>query len=46
VKVSKEFTPAVSEEERACLIKAWRVFVKDIRRTSSDLRRLKILPHV
>ena len=45
-KISKEFTPAIPDEERANLIKGWRVFVKDIRKTSSDLRQLKILPHV
>ncbi len=45
-KVSKEFTPAISEVERANLIKGWRVFVKNIRRTSSDLRKLNILPHL
>jgi glycerol kinase len=45
VKISKEFLPAISEEERAGLIKGWRVFVKDIRKTSSSLRRLKMLPH-
>ena len=36
-KISREFTPDVSEEERANLIKGWRVFIKDIRRTSSDV---------
>jgi glycerol kinase len=44
--ISREFTPAVSEEERAILLKGWRGFVKNIRRTSSDLRKLNILPHV
>ena len=44
-KVSKEFSPSISEEERANLIKGWRIFVKDIRKTSSDLRKLNILPH-
>lgn len=46
IKVSKEFSPAVSEAERANLLKAWRVFVKNGRRTSSDLRSLNVLPHV
>ena len=44
--VSKEFSPAISDMERANLIKGWRVFVKDIRKTSSDLRKLNVLPHV
>jgi len=45
VKISKEFTPAISEEERAGLVKGWRVFVKNVRKTSSDIRKFKILPH-
>ena len=45
VGTSKEFIPAVSEQERAGLIKGWRIFVKDIRKTSAGLRKLKILPH-
>ncbi|MBI4800980.1 MAG: hypothetical protein HY796_00485 [Elusimicrobia bacterium] len=45
VGISKKFTPAVSEEERAGLIKGWRIFVKDISKTSANLRKLKILPH-
>lgn len=43
--VAKEFLPSISDEERAVLIKGWRIFVKDIRRASADLRKLKILPH-
>lgn len=43
--IAKEFVPSISEEERAVLIKGWRIFVKDIRRTSADIRKLKILPH-
>jgi len=43
--ITKEFVPSISEEERANLIKGWRIFVKDIRRASADLRKLKILPH-
>ncbi len=43
---SRVFTPAVSDEERANLLKGWRGFVKNIRKTSSDLRKLNILPHV
>ena len=39
------FVPAIGEEERQNLIKGWRIFVKDIRRTSRDLRKLAILPH-
>jgi glycerol kinase len=42
---SRVFTPAIGEEERQNLIKGWRLFVKDIRRTSRGLRRLNILPH-
>lgn len=42
---SRVFTPAIGEEERQNLIRGWRIFVKDIRRTSRDLRRLNILPH-
>lgn len=45
-KVSRRvFTPAIGEEERQNLLKGWRIFVKDIRRTSRDLRKLSILPH-
>jgi glycerol kinase len=45
-KVSQRvFTPAIGEEERQNLLKGWRIFVKDIRRTSRDLRKLSILPH-
>lgn len=43
--IFREFTPAISEEERANLLKGWRGFVKNIRKTSSDLRGLGILPH-
>ncbi|OGR44317.1 MAG: hypothetical protein A2X35_02515 [Elusimicrobia bacterium GWA2_61_42] len=42
---SRVFEPAIGEEERQNLIKGWRIFVKDIRRTSRDLRKLNILPH-
>ena len=45
MKVSKEFIPAISDAERANLIKGWRGFVKNIRKTSSDLRKLNVLPH-
>jgi len=45
MKVSKEFNPAISDAERANLIKGWRGFVKNIRKTSSDLRKLNMLPH-
>lgn len=39
------FEPSIGEEERQKLIRAWRIFVRDIRRTSRDLRRLGVLPH-
>lgn len=39
------FTPSIGEEERQNLLKGWRIFIKDIRRTSRDLARLSILPH-
>lgn len=42
---ARVFTPAIGEEERQNLIRGWRIFVKDIRRTSRDLRKLSILPH-
>ena len=42
---SRIFEPAIGEEERQNLLKGWRLFVKDIRRTSRDLRKLSILPH-
>jgi glycerol kinase len=42
---NRVFEPAIGEEERQNLIKGWRIFVKDIRRTSRDLRKLNILPH-
>lgn len=42
---ARVFTPAIGEEERQNLLKGWRIFVKDIRRTSRDLRKLNILPH-
>jgi len=42
---SRVFAPAIGEEERQNLLKGWRIFVKDIRRTSRDLRKLNILPH-
>jgi glycerol kinase len=46
VKVSSRvFEPAIGEEERQKLLKGWRIFVKDIRRTSRDLRKLDVLPH-
>ncbi len=45
-KVSQRvFTPSIGEEERQNLIRGWRIFVKDIRRASRDLRRLNVLPH-
>ncbi|OGR62415.1 MAG: hypothetical protein A2X31_01765 [Elusimicrobia bacterium GWB2_63_22] len=43
---SRVFTPLIGEEERHNLLKGWRLFVKNIRRTSRDLRRTGILPHV
>ncbi|MBI4350284.1 MAG: hypothetical protein HY550_02490 [Elusimicrobia bacterium] len=39
------FEPAIGEEERQNLLKGWRLFVKDSRRTSRGLRKLNILPH-
>ena len=39
------FSPALGEEERQNLVKGWRIFVKDVRRASRDLRRLNVLPH-
>ncbi|OGR52704.1 MAG: hypothetical protein A2049_13095 [Elusimicrobia bacterium GWA2_62_23] len=42
---SRVFTPSIGEEERQNLIKGWRLFVKDTRRTSRGLRKLSILPH-
>ncbi|MDO8806630.1 MAG: FGGY family carbohydrate kinase [Elusimicrobiota bacterium] len=42
---SRVFEPAIGEEERQNLLKGWRIFVKNIRRTSRDLRKLNILPH-
>lgn len=42
---ARVFSPSIGEEERQNLIRGWRIFVKDIRRTSRDLRRLSILPH-
>ncbi|MDP2867013.1 MAG: FGGY family carbohydrate kinase [Elusimicrobiota bacterium] len=42
---NRVFEPAIGEEERQNLLKGWRIFVKDIRRTSRDLRKLNILPH-
>jgi len=42
---TRVFEPAIGEEERQNLIKGWRIFVKDIRRTSRDLRKLNVLPH-
>ncbi len=42
---SRVFTPLIGEEERQNLLKGWRLFVKNIRRTSRDLRKLSILPH-
>jgi len=42
---SRVFTPLIGEEERQNLLKGWRLFVKNIRRTSRDLRRTGILPH-
>ncbi len=40
------FEPAIGEEERQRLIKGWRIFVKDTRRTSRHLRKLNVLPHL
>jgi glycerol kinase len=45
LKVSKEFSPAFHEAERAGLIKGWRAFVRDVRRTSRGLRKTGVLPH-
>ncbi|MGD9643875.1 MAG: glycerol kinase [Elusimicrobiales bacterium] len=42
---ARVFTPAIAEEERQNLIKGWRIFVRNVRRTSRDLRKLSILPH-
>ncbi|MDD5210451.1 MAG: FGGY family carbohydrate kinase [Elusimicrobiales bacterium] len=42
---TRVFEPAIGEEERQNLLRGWRIFVKDIRRTSRDLRKLNILPH-
>ncbi|MDD2804160.1 MAG: FGGY family carbohydrate kinase [Elusimicrobiales bacterium] len=42
---SRVFTPAIGEEERQNLLKGWRLFVKDTRRSSRSLRKLNILPH-
>ncbi len=39
------FTPGIGEEERQNLLRGWRLFVKNTRRASRDLRRLNILPH-
>ncbi len=39
------FEPSIGEDERQKLLKGWRIFVKDIRRTSRDLRKLDVLPH-
>ena len=42
---SRVFTPAIGEEERQNLLRGWRLFVKNTRRASRDLRKLNILPH-
>lgn len=42
---TRVFTPAIGEEERQNLLKGWRIFVRNVRRTSRDLRKLSILPH-
>ncbi len=39
------FEPAIGEEERQNLLKGWRLFVKNTRRNSRDLRKLNALPH-
>lgn len=39
------FEPSIGEDERQRLIKGWRIFVKDTRRTSRNLRKLNVLPH-
>ena len=41
----RAFEPAIGEAERQNLLRGWRIFVKDIRRTSRDLRKLNVLPH-
>ena len=41
----RSFEPSIGEAERQKLLKGWRVFVKDIRRTSRELRKLDVLPH-
>jgi len=42
---SRVFTPAIGEEERQSLLKGWRLFVRDTRRSSRGLRKLGLLPH-
>lgn len=42
---SRVFEPSIGEEERRKLIRGWRIFVKDTRRSSRDLRRLGVLPN-
>ncbi|MDA8130844.1 MAG: FGGY family carbohydrate kinase [Elusimicrobia bacterium] len=42
---ARVFSPSIGEEERQKLIRGWRVFVRDMRRTSRDLRKLDVLPH-
>ena len=42
---SRVFEPAIGEEERQNLLKGWRLFVKNTRRSSRDFRRLGVLPH-
>ncbi|OGS14571.1 MAG: hypothetical protein A2234_10345 [Elusimicrobia bacterium RIFOXYA2_FULL_58_8] len=42
---SRVFTPRTGEEERQNLLRGWRLFVKNTRRSSADLRKLNILPH-
>ncbi|MDA8243832.1 MAG: FGGY family carbohydrate kinase [Elusimicrobia bacterium] len=42
---ARVFEPAIGEDERQKLIRGWRIFVKDMRRTSRDLRKLEVLPH-
>ena len=42
---NRVFEPAIGDEERRNLLKDWRIFVKDIRRPSRDMRKLTILPH-
>jgi glycerol kinase len=42
---SRAFAPAIGEGERQNLLRGWRLFVRDIRRSSRGLRKLGLLPH-